>query len=153
MTAGKPARGADTEAVFNAEERKAIRDTARERRAQARVKPGQERAAGEAALRAAAEELPEPDRTIALRVHELVMAAAPDLVPRTFYGSPGWMKDGRTICFFQAKGKYKVRYHTFGFQPEASLDDGDMWSIGFAIDNLTPTVEARITDLVRKAAG
>lgn len=139
--------------VFSAEERAAMRETARERRAASKVRPGEERAAGEAALRAAADELPEPDRSIALRVHELVMAAAPGLLPRTFYGSPGWMKDGKTICFFQAKAKYKVRYHTFGYQPDAHLDDGDIWPIAFAIDHLTPAVEQRITDLVKKAVG
>lgn len=139
--------------VWSKAERDAIRDTARERRAASKLKPGEERAAGEAAIRAAAAELPEPDGGIALRVHELVMAAAPNLMPRTFYGSPGWSKGGKVICFFQAKGKYKVRYHTFGFQPEASLDEGDIWSIGFAIDNLTPAVEARITELVKKAVG
>ena len=141
------------EKLWSATEKAAMRETARERRAATKVKPGEERAAGEAALRAAADELPEPDRSIALRVHELVMAAAPDLLPRTFYGSPGWSKDGKTICFFQAKAKYKVRYHTFGYQPDAHLDEGDMWPIAFAIDNLTPSVEARITDLVRKAVG
>jgi len=147
------ARAASTDEVWSQEERDAIRETARERRAAARVKPGEERAAGETAIRASIDQLPEPDRSVALRVHELVMAAAPALIPRTFYGSPGWELNGKTLCYFQAQAKYKARYHTFGSLPEAKLDDGDMWPIAFAIDNLTPTVEARITDLVRRAVG
>jgi uncharacterized protein YdhG (YjbR/CyaY superfamily) len=154
----KPRRASSTatgtnEEVWSKAERDAIRETARERRQAAKVKPGEERAAGEAAIRASIDQLPEPDRSIALRVHELVTAAAPDLIPRTFYGSPGWEQNGKTLCYFQAKAKYKARYHTFGYLPEARLDEGDMWPIAFAIDNLTPSVEARIRELVRKAAG
>jgi uncharacterized protein YdhG (YjbR/CyaY superfamily) len=148
MTAAK----AKDDAVFNAEERKAIRDTARERRAQAKVKPGEERAAGEAAVQAAIADLPEPDRSIAQRLHQVITTAAPVLVPRTFYGSPGYSRDGKTVCYFQVRAKYKARYHTFGFLPDGKLDEGDMWPIAFAIDNLTPAVEARVSEIVKKGA-
>jgi uncharacterized protein YdhG (YjbR/CyaY superfamily) len=93
------------------------------------------------------------DRAIAARIHELVGAAAPDLVPRTFYGMPAYAKDGKVICFFQAKSKFKVRYSTFGFQPDARLDDGEMWPVAFAITSVTPAAEKRIAELVKKAAG
>jgi uncharacterized protein YdhG (YjbR/CyaY superfamily) len=151
MTTARRGATAIDEEVWSQDERDAIRETVRERRAAAKVKPGEERAAGEAALRAAADELPEPDRSITLRVHELVMAAAPELLPRTFYGSAGWSRNGKTVCYFQAKAKYKSRYHTFGSLPDANLDDGDMWPIAYGIDNLTPAVEGRITELVKRA--
>lgn len=93
------------------------------------------------------------DRVIAERIHELVLAAAPDLAPKTWYGMPAYFKGGKSICFFQDAGKFKVRYATFGFQPDAKLDDGPMWATSFAILEMTPDVEARIRDLVRQAAG
>ena len=91
------------------------------------------------------------DREIGLRVHELVMAAAPELAPKTWYGMPAYHKDGKNICFFQAAGKFKVRYSTFGFDVAANLDDGPMWATGFAIVGMTPQVEKRITEMVKKA--
>jgi uncharacterized protein YdhG (YjbR/CyaY superfamily) len=93
------------------------------------------------------------DQAIATRIHELVIATAPHLVPRTFYGMPAYAKDGKVICFFQAKSKFKVRYSTFGFQPDARLDDEEMWPVAFAVTSLTPAGEKRIAGLVRKAAG
>jgi uncharacterized protein YdhG (YjbR/CyaY superfamily) len=96
-------------------------------------------------------ELPPADRAMAKRIHELVTSAAPSLVPRTFYGMPAYARDGKVICFFQAASKFKVRYSTFGFQPDAKLDDGDMWPNAFAVIRLTPAVERRITQLVKKA--
>jgi uncharacterized protein YdhG (YjbR/CyaY superfamily) len=92
------------------------------------------------------------DREIGLRIHELVMAAAPDLAPKTWYGMPAYHKDGKNICFFQASGKFKVRYSTFGFDVAANLDDGQMWATGFAIIGLTPEIEKRITAMVKQAA-
>jgi uncharacterized protein YdhG (YjbR/CyaY superfamily) len=95
----------------------------------------------------------EDDRAIAARVHELVLAAAPHLAPRTFYGMPAYARDGKVVCFFQAKSKFKVRYSTLGFQPDAWLDDGEMWPVAFAVTSLTPAGERRIAELVKKAAG
>ena len=84
------------------------------------------------------------------RVHEIVTNSAPSLVPRTYYGMPAYAKDGKVICFFQSPSKFKVRYATFGFQP-AAIDDGEMWPIAFAVTELTPAVERRMAELVKKA--
>ena len=73
-------------------------------------------------------------------------------MPRTYYGMPAYAKDGKVVCFFQPKSKFKVRYSTFGFQPDARIDDGEMWPVAFAVTELTPAVEARIAELVKKAA-
>jgi len=90
---------------------------------------------------------------MAERVHAIVMAAAPNLAPKTWYGMPAYAKDGKLICFFQAASKFKVRYATFGFQPDAKVDDGSMWPIAYALTELTTVDEARIADLVKKAVG
>jgi len=127
--------------------------TLRERRRAAKLTPEEALAAGEADVQAAIAALPEDDRAMAARVHALVMAAAPDLVPRTFYGMPAYARDGKVVCFFQGKAKFKVRYSTLGFQPDARLDDEDMWPVAFALTRLTPATEGRIAELVRKAAG
>ena len=86
------------------------------------------------------------------RIHELVTTAAPSLVPKTYYGMPAYAKDGKVICFFKPASKFKVRYSTFEFQPDARLDDGEMWPVSFAVTKLTPGAEARIAELVKKAA-
>jgi uncharacterized protein YdhG (YjbR/CyaY superfamily) len=139
--------------VWTDEERAAMQESARERRATSRKGPGDERAEGEAAVRAKIAEMPEPDRAMAERIHAVVTQSAPDFVPRTYYGMPAYAKDGKVICFFQAASKFKVRYSTFGFQPDARIDDGDIWPVAFAVKKLTPAVEARIAELVKKAAG
>ncbi len=140
--------------VWTDEERAAMQESARERKAAAKKGgKGDERAEGEAAIRAKIEEMQEPDRSMAERIHALVTTNAPGFIPRTYYGMPAYAKDGKVICFFQAKAKFKVRYSTFGFQPDARIDDGDMWPVAFAVTNLTPGVEARIVELVKKAAG
>ena len=139
--------------VWTDEERAAMQESARERKAASRVSPEDERAAGEAEVQAKIAEMPEADRAMAARIHELVTAAAPAFVPRTYYGMPAYAKDGKTICFFQAKSKFKVRYSTFGFQPDARIDDGQMWPVAFAVTELTAGVESRIAELVKKAAG
>jgi uncharacterized protein YdhG (YjbR/CyaY superfamily) len=138
--------------VLSDVEREALRDTVRERKAASRRGGRDERAEGEADVQAKIAELTPPERTMAKRIHELVTGAAPALVPRTFYGMPAYAKDGKVLCFFQAKSKFKVRYSTFGFQPDAKLDDGEMWPVAFAVIELTPRVEAKITALVKKAA-
>jgi uncharacterized protein YdhG (YjbR/CyaY superfamily) len=139
--------------VWTEEERAAMQESARERKAAARRGPGDERAEGERDIRAKIAEMPEPDRAMAERIHALVTASAPVLVPRTYYGMPAYAKDGKVICFFQPASKFKVRYSTFGFQPDAKVDDGQMWPVAFAVTKLTAGVEARIAELVKKAAG
>jgi uncharacterized protein YdhG (YjbR/CyaY superfamily) len=139
--------------VLSEEERAAMRETVRERKKAAKLSPEEARAQGEADVRARIAEMAEDDRAIAVRIHEIVLGTAPDLVPRTFYGMPAYAKDGRVICFFQAKSKFKVRYSTFGFQPDARLDDGEMWPVAFALKSLTAADEQRIAELVARAAG
>jgi uncharacterized protein YdhG (YjbR/CyaY superfamily) len=137
--------------VWTDEERAAMQESARERTASSRRGSVDERAEGELDVRAKIADMPAAERVMAERIHELVTTAAPSLVPRTYYGMPAYAKDGKVICFFQAKSKFKVRYSTFGFQPDARIDDGEMWPIAFAVTELTPRSEARISELVRKA--
>jgi uncharacterized protein YdhG (YjbR/CyaY superfamily) len=132
---------------FTAEEREAMKDRARE------AKSASSRADGLNDLLAKIAEMPEPDRSLAECVHAIVMASAPDLLPRTWYGMPAYARDGKTICFFQAASKFKVRYATFGFQPDAKVDDGSMWPVAYALTELTADAEARIAALVKKAVG
>ena len=141
------------EKVWSEVEQAAARETARERKRQAKRSPAQERAEGEAEVLAKIAEMPAEDRRIATRIHEIVATEAPAFVPRTFYGMPAYALDGKTICFLQLKSKFKVRYSTFGFQPEASLDDGEIWPVAFAFTELSPAVEARIVELAKKAVG
>ncbi len=157
MTDPKPSKKRSSSArtsgnVLSDEERAAMQETIRERRRAAQRSPEEQRAAGEADVRAKIAEMAEDDRAIAARIHELVLAAAPGLVPRTFYGMPAYAKDGKVICFFQAKSKFKVRYSTFGFQPDARLDQEEMWPTAFAVKSLTAAGEKRIAELVKKAA-
>jgi uncharacterized protein YdhG (YjbR/CyaY superfamily) len=134
--------------AFSAEEKAAMQEAARERKA---ARGG--KADGEADLLAKIAEMPEPDRSLAERVHAIVTASAPELAPKTWYGMPAYAKGGKLICFFQAASKFKVRYATFGFQPDAKLDDGAMWPTSFALTELTPEAEARIAALVKQAVG
>jgi uncharacterized protein YdhG (YjbR/CyaY superfamily) len=146
----------DDDRVWSDEERAAMQASARERKAAAGRSPEEERAAGLQDVRDSIAKMPADDRAMAERVHEIVSAAVPALVPRTYYGMPAYAtegKNGKVICFFKAKSKFRVRYSTLGFQPDAHLDDGDMWPTEFAVMKLTPAVEARITALVQKAAG
>ena len=133
-------------------ERAAAQETARERKRQSRRRPEDERAEGELEVRAKIEEMPPAERSMAERIHAIVAASAPELVPRTFYRMPAYAKNGKVLCFFQPASKFKVRYSTFGFQPDASLDDGAMWPVAFALEKLTADDEARIKALVKKAA-
>jgi len=139
--------------VWTDEERAAMQESARERKAASRRSPDDERAAGEQEVKAKIAEMPEADRGLAERIHKLVTASAPNLAPRTYYGMPAYAKDGKTICFFKPAFKFKERYATFGFETRAKLDDGEMWPVAFAVTKLTPAVEARIAELVKKAAG
>ena len=100
--------------------------------------------------------MPPDDRKMGERIHELVSKAAPALVPGTYYGMPAYKtegKNGKTIGFYKPKSKFRVRYSTVGFQPDAHLDDGEMWPTEFAVIELTPAVERRIAELMKKAAG
>jgi hypothetical protein len=106
---------------------------------------------GEADLLAKIAEMPEPDRGVAERIHAVVMASAPDLAPRTWYGMPAWAKDGKVLCFFTPAAKFKERYASFGFQTGANLDEGTMWPTSWALTELTAADEAAIGALVRKA--
>ncbi len=96
-------------------------------------------------------EMREPDRGMAERIHALIKASAPELAPKTWYGQPAYAKDGKIICFFQPSQKFNTHYSTFGFNDAAHLDDGDMWPVYFALTAVTPAVEARIKELVKKA--
>jgi len=153
MTEAKTKTKSKSANVWTDEERAAMQESARERKTAGRRSPDEERADGEADVQAKIADMPEPDRSMAERIHSLVATNAPVLVPRTYYGMPAYAKDGKVICFFQPKSKFKVRYSTLGFQPDAKLDDGDMWPNAYALIELTPAAEARIADLVRKAAG
>jgi uncharacterized protein YdhG (YjbR/CyaY superfamily) len=142
--------------VFSEAERAAVAATARERKAATGRSPEQERAEGLQDLRDSLAKMPADDRAMGERIHELVTAAVPALVAKTYYGMPAYAtegKNGKVIAFFKPKSKFKVRYSTFGFQAEASLDDGDMWPVEFAVTKLTPSVESKIADLIKKAAG
>jgi len=139
--------------VWSEDERAAMQEGARERKTASRRGPGDARAEGESDVLKKIAEMPEPDRVMAERLHALVTSIAPALVPRTYYGMPAYAKDGKVICFFQAASKFKVRYATFGFQPDAGLDDGAMWPVAFALTKLTAADEARIGALVKKAVG
>ena len=140
---------------FTAEEREAMQAAAKEaktKRSRAKKTPEEQRAEGEDDLKEAIAKLSDDsDRKLATGLHELVSEVAPDLVPRTYYGMPAYAKDGKTICFFQPASKFKVRYSTFGFQPEARIDDGEFFPTSFAVLELTPAAEKRLVELVKKA--
>lgn len=113
-----------------------------------------DKADGETAVLAAIAAMPEPDRTLGTRIHEIVRATAPALVPRMWYGMPAYAKagkDGKVVCFFQAASKFKTRYATFGFQEAANLDDGGLWPTAFGLTAMGAAEEATIRDLVTKA--
>jgi uncharacterized protein YdhG (YjbR/CyaY superfamily) len=139
--------------VWSDVERAAMKESARERKAAARLSPAEERAAGEAEIRAKIAEMKPDERAMAERIHEIVGKTAPDLVPRTYYGMPAYARDGKVICFFQPASKFKVRYCTLGFQPDARLDDGAMWPIAWALTNLSAADEKRVAALVKQAVG
>ena len=144
------------ERVFSKAERDAVAATARERSAAAGRDPEEERALGLKDLQDALAKMPADDRSMGERIHALVSAAVPALVPGTYYGMPAYKtagKNGKAIGWYKPKSKFKVRYSTFGFQPDAKLDDGPMWATEFAVIELTPAVEKKLVELVKKAAG
>jgi hypothetical protein len=117
----------------------------------ARSRPHAAKAEGEDTVLAAIAAMPGPDRAIGERLHAIVRAGAPDLVPRLWYGMPAYARNGRVVCFFQAAQRFKTRYATLGFMHEANLDEGVMWPTAFAVKELTAAEEARIAALVKKA--
>ncbi len=135
--------------VFSDEERDAMKERAKEQKAEARR--GAAAADGEADVLAKIAEMPEADRVMAERLHALIKASAPVLVPRTWYGQPAYAKDGKVICFFQSSDKFKTRYSTLGFSDDAMIDEGTMWPTSFALTKLTAADEKRIGELVKKA--
>jgi uncharacterized protein YdhG (YjbR/CyaY superfamily) len=134
---------------FTAEEKAAMRNRAKELKAEERA--NKNRAEGESAALAAIAEMPEPDRVMAQRIHEIITASAPYLWPRTWYGMPAYARDGKIVCFFQAAAKFNARYATLGFNDTANLDEGGMWPTAFALTELTAAEEARISALVKQA--
>jgi hypothetical protein len=152
-TTATSAAGRTSADVWTEEERAAMKESARERKAASRRSPADERAEGEREVLAKIAAMPEPDRGLAERIHGLVTAAVPTLVPRTYYGMPAYAKDGKTLCFFKPAFKFKERYATFGFEAGARLDDGAMWATSWALTDPTPADEARIVELVKKAVG
>lgn len=134
---------------FTAEEKAAMRERAREQKAEARSKDA--RADGERDLLAKIAEMSASDRAIAERLHALITAAVPDLAPKTWYGMPAYARSDKVVCFFQPADKFNSRYATFGFSDEARIDDGAMWPTSFALTKLTGADEARIVELVKKA--
>ena len=135
---------------FTDEERDAMKQHAQELKTAARRGAGKQD--GESELLAKIAEMTEPDRALAERVHAIVKASAPALVPRTWYGMPAYAKGGKVLCFFQPAQKFKTRYSTFGFNDVANLDEGTMWPIAYALTaELTAADEARIAALVQQA--
>jgi uncharacterized protein YdhG (YjbR/CyaY superfamily) len=147
-TAAKSSRSGRTSTSakgFTAEERAAMKERAQELKAEAA------KADGEKALLEKIGEMKGADRAMATRLHEIVTAAAPSLMPKTWYGMPAYAKDGKILCFFQPAAKFEARYATFGFNDDARLDDGAMWPTSWALTELTAAEEKKITALVKKA--
>jgi uncharacterized protein YdhG (YjbR/CyaY superfamily) len=137
---------------FSTAERAAMKARAQELKAQGRS--GQKKADNERAVLDAIAEMPDADRVIGERIHALVTAHAPELLPRTWYGMPAYASpDGKLICFFKAAAKFDGRYAMLGFEDAATLDDGPMWPVVFAIVNWTPAVEKRVATLIKTAVG
>ena len=135
---------------FSAEERAAMKERAKELKAETRA--AKNRAEGESDVLAKIAEMPEPDRVMAERIHAIIKASAPSLSPKTWYGMPAYAnKDGKVVCYFTAASKFNSRYATFGFNDYANLDEGNMWPTSYALTELTATEEARISALVKKA--
>jgi len=136
----------DTSKGFTAEERAAMKERARELKAEAA------KADGESALLAKIAEMKGTDRSMAKRLHAIIKDSAPVLSAKTWYGMPAYAKDDKIVCFFQSAEKFKSRYATFGFSDEANLDEGNMWPTSFALTKLTAADEKKIAALVKRAA-
>ncbi len=135
---------------FTDVEKAAMKERAKELKAEARAKT--DRADGEGDVLAKIAEMPEHDRALAERIHEIVKASAPALMPKTWYGMPAYAnRDGKVVCYFQSADKFNARYAQFGFSDVANLDECTMWPVAFALQEMTAAAEARISTLVKKA--
>jgi uncharacterized protein YdhG (YjbR/CyaY superfamily) len=134
---------------FTDEERAAMKERAKELKAEARANTN--KAEGESDVLAKIAEMPEPERAMAKRLHEIIKASAPVLSPKTWYGMPAYTKDGKVVCFFQSAQKFNTRYASLGFNDTANLDEDALWPVAFALKELTAAAEARISALVKKA--
>ena len=144
-----PKKDTQTSEGFSADERAAMKARAQELKAEARMNKNREE--GEKAVFAAIAEMTEKDRSMAQRLHEIITATVPALMPKTWYGMPAYARDGKVVCFFTAASKFNTRYATLGFNEEANLDEGNMWAASFALIKLTPAEEEKIIALVKKA--
>jgi uncharacterized protein YdhG (YjbR/CyaY superfamily) len=138
---------------FTEDEKAAMKERAQELKAEARRGSRADSADGEKDVFAKIAEMPQPDRAMAERLHEIIRSSAPVLSPRTWYGMPAYARDGKVVCFFQSAHKFKARYATLGFSDQADLDDSAMWPTAFALKELTAAEEARISELVKRAVG
>lgn len=138
---------------FTDAERLAMKEHVEEFKREARGNRGTDKADGDGEVLARIAAMPEADRAMGERLHAIIMASGPGLVPRLWYGMPAYSKNGNVVCFYQNAGKFKARYGTLGFSDKARLDDGTMWPTSFALAALTTADEARIAALVKKAAG
>jgi len=146
----RPKKDTQTSKGFTAEEKAAMKERARELKAEENAQ--KDRAAGESDLLAKIAEMPQLDRSMAERIHAIIKASAPALSPKTWYGMPAYAnKDGKIVCFFQPAAKFNARYATFGFNDVANLDEGAMWPVAFALKDLTDIEDAKIATLVKKA--
>jgi uncharacterized protein YdhG (YjbR/CyaY superfamily) len=134
---------------FSAEEKAAMKERARELKAEARA--SKDKAEGESAVLVKISEMLEPERSMAARLHEIIKATAPDLSPKTWYGMPAYARDGKVVCFFQSGQKFGTRYATLGFSDSAHLDEGALWPTSYALTRLTSVEEEQIAALVKKA--
>ncbi len=133
---------------FTAEERAAMRQRAKELKAQ------ETRAEALKTVVDKIASLEEPDKTNAERIHAIVLDVAPSLQPKLFYGSPAYANDeGKVLFFYQERAKFKVRYGNLTFFEAAQLDDGTMWPTAFALTEITAADEKKIAELVKKAVG
>ncbi|MFF1507143.1 iron chaperone [Streptomyces sp. NPDC058326] len=150
---GSAGTSGETYDGFTEEERDAMKERAKELKASARrgARTAKARADGEAEVRAKIAEMPDADRVLAERLHEIVAASAPDLTPKLWYGMPAYARDGKVVCFFQSAQKFKTRYATLGFSDLARLDDGALWATSYALTEFGAAEEARIAALIEKA--
>lgn len=150
-TAKRPAATKATADGFTEEEKAAVKERARELKAASRR--GAAKVDVEAEVVAKIAEMSKRDRDLAERLHALVKATVPELVPRLWYGMPAYAKDGKVVCFFQPADKFKSRYATLGFSDDARIDDGTMWATAFGLTEMTEANETRIGELLRRAVG
>lgn len=137
---------------FDADERAAMKERAQELKSASRKSAGAAKPDGESDVLGKIAEMSDSDRVIAERLHAIIKDNAPELAPKTWYGMPAYAKDGKVVCFFQPADKFKARYSTLGFSDPANLDDGNMWPTSYALTRLTAADEAKIIELVKKAA-